>query len=638
MRLPFTVTLTLWFVASITVFAQEPNEKVRVFPLRQLVGDRYETLVSWDIKNQLYRVRKNGLYGLIDAQGREIVPPEYDWIGGAQSELIAVQKNDKWGAFNRQGRLIIPIQYDAVDRGNSHDSRFVIVQQDTLSAVFDERGKMIAPFEYADYPSLYKNKIYGRLAGQPFRSCRDSTGKQLAPDSCESISQLFGSYWKACKSDLCAIFDSNRHQLTDFIFPDNSLIIPIPGNRLAIDDTYEDDMHLYDYNGKRLTDSVVEIFWVNDNTMWINLPEMRGFLRPNGAFVPIVKGFSLVSWWEDRKGALIKTFKLTASEYSEDGPRDVYGWIDTRNGNFMPPHFDQVVFWDDKIVGYSRGITYVFSQDNELMRRLEGSARFFPGAPCAIYYRYDHFALIDTTFDYLTPPSYQGIIATEWGGLLFERDGKWGLLDTKGKELLPPQYDKIEPSEPHSQWLTIQLNGKKGVETMNGKTVLEARFEFIRGIPGCNFVVRDSGKYRIINKKNEVLLPLEFDSVRIRSDGRLMVVRRDGRFGMVNFKGEILLPVEYEQLVMEDSWIVGVRNGLYNAWNATIVGMDTFKYDWWSPEYPYGFIVKKNGKAGFINLLGKVILPLQYDEIRRVYPEPGEYHVLKSGQTTIFKP
>ncbi|HRI61423.1 MAG TPA: WG repeat-containing protein, partial [Saprospiraceae bacterium] len=423
-------------------------------------------------------------------------------------------------------------------------------------------------------------------------------------------------------------------------FPDNSDIpIPIPGNRLAINDGPGDDRHLYDYNGKRLSDSLVEIFWVNDNAMWINLPDMRGFLRPNGAFVPIVKGFSLISWWDERKGSLIKTYKLTESKYAEDGPMDVYGWIDTRNGNFMPPHFDQVEFWNDKIIAHSGGITYVFSQENELIRRLEGYAHFFPGAPCIIYSPYDHSALIDTAFQYLTSPSYERIVAAEWGGFLFTRDGKWGLLDTKGKELLPPQYDQIEPSEPHSQLLIVQLAEKKGVETMNGQTVLEAKFEFIRGISGSNFVVRISDKYGIITIKNEVLLPFEYDSVRIRSDGRLIVVRRGDHFGMVNFKGEILLPVEYEQLAMEDyGWIVGVRNGLYNAWNANIVGMDAFKYDWWSPEYPYGFIVKKNGKAGFINLLGKELLPPEYDDIRRVNTNPGLYHTVKNGQTTVFKP
>ncbi len=78
MRLPFTSTFLLFVATSLPAFSQEPNEAVRIFPLRQLVGDRYETLACWDFKNKLYLVRKDGLFGLIDAQGKELVVPEYN--------------------------------------------------------------------------------------------------------------------------------------------------------------------------------------------------------------------------------------------------------------------------------------------------------------------------------------------------------------------------------------------------------------------------------------------------------------------------------------------------------------------------------------------------------------------------------
>ncbi|MBP6827183.1 MAG: WG repeat-containing protein [Saprospiraceae bacterium] len=637
MRLPFTSTFLLFVATSLPAFSQEPNEAVRIFPLRQLVGDRYETLACWDFKNQLYLVRENGLFGLIDAQGKELVVPEYNAFYFAGLELIPVQKNKKWGAFNRKGRLVIPIQYDAV--WCFDDSRFVSVQQDSLSAVFDENGKAITPFEYAGYVSISQNKIHGRFAGQVYPFWRDSLGKRFAPEACDHCEPLFASYWRACREGFCAVFDPDGQQLTDFIFPDRS-IIPLPGNRLAVEAEWGDDRYLFDFGGKQLGDSVVQVLWLTKEKVWVNISKMRGFLGADGSFIPMPQGFSLSVDWSDRKGSLVKIFKQIAPEPGwEDEPMEVYGWADSRTGKWMPPHFTKVVFWNDKIVAHEAGTTFIFSQDNNLLYRFPGYVRLFPGAPCGTYRRYDHIQLIDSSFHYLTTSSYERIEAADWGGLLFTRDGKWGLLDTKGKEVLPPEFERIEPSEPNGQLLTVQVAGKKGVVDINGRTVLEAGFEFIRGIPGSNFAVGVSGKYGIINKKNEVILPLEYDSIYVRFDGRIMVVRRGDRFGMVNFKGQILLPVEYEQLGMEDyGWIIGVRNGLYNAWNANVVGMDSFKYDWWSPEYPYGFIVKKDGKAGFLNLLGKELLPLQYDDIRRVYPEPGVYHVLKNGQTTMFKP
>jgi len=61
-----------------------------------------------------FGVKKDGLWGVLDASGGEIIPLKYDAIRNLSEGIRFIEKNDKWGALDEFGNLIINFQYDDV--------------------------------------------------------------------------------------------------------------------------------------------------------------------------------------------------------------------------------------------------------------------------------------------------------------------------------------------------------------------------------------------------------------------------------------------------------------------------------------------------------------------------------------------
>ncbi|ELC8443101.1 WG repeat-containing protein [Clostridium perfringens] len=71
---------------------------------------RYDAIVS-DVGEGYILVQKNKLYGLLDPDGNEIVPCEYNSIGTMNEGFIPVSKGNLCGALNEKGEVIVPIEY-----------------------------------------------------------------------------------------------------------------------------------------------------------------------------------------------------------------------------------------------------------------------------------------------------------------------------------------------------------------------------------------------------------------------------------------------------------------------------------------------------------------------------------------------
>ena len=103
--------------------------------------DKVEAIDNIDKDNNLWyekdvlKVNKNGKYGLIDLNGKEILPIEYDEItvlDGMENSII-IKKDDKIGLVNDNGSAIIDTNYKEIKAlGDSYKEGYITV---------DEKGK-----------------------------------------------------------------------------------------------------------------------------------------------------------------------------------------------------------------------------------------------------------------------------------------------------------------------------------------------------------------------------------------------------------------------------------------------------------------------------------------------------------------
>lgn len=98
-------------------------------------------------------VRRDGNYGVIDSKNRAVIPLENDFIYSDRwMEYLIVEKKGAVGLYTKEGKEVLPPQYDYLrpcyyDKNN----RFIAGQHGKLGLITKE-GKTVIPFEY-DYIS-----------------------------------------------------------------------------------------------------------------------------------------------------------------------------------------------------------------------------------------------------------------------------------------------------------------------------------------------------------------------------------------------------------------------------------------------------------------------------------------------------
>ena len=93
----------------------------------------------------------------IDTHGVVVVPPAgYTDARPFHAGLAAVQRNGRWGAVDTQGREVVPMEYDAFRTASSESAYLsgftseglAVVEQNGLHGVINRSGDVVVPFEY----------------------------------------------------------------------------------------------------------------------------------------------------------------------------------------------------------------------------------------------------------------------------------------------------------------------------------------------------------------------------------------------------------------------------------------------------------------------------------------------------------
>ncbi|MCB0428083.1 MAG: WG repeat-containing protein, partial [Mangrovimonas sp.] len=176
-------------------------------------------------------------------------------------------------------------------------------------------------------------------------------------------------------------------------------------------------------------------------------------------------------------------------------------------------------------------------------------------------------------------PTYTKILSFNNGHAKATDGSSWGIINNKGKEVVPIEYDEI------SDFSSIAIWAKKG-ESFG--LVTNGTFTPIAGIdkiwdfhPGSNLTyARNSTKLiGFINTKGEWVIEPQFDKARAFFNGLAPVVK-DKKWGYVNEKGEVVIDFQFK--------------------DAEIFSKD-------------GLAPVKDKKWGFVDTNGKVVIPTQYD-------------------------
>lgn len=130
-----------------------------------------------------------------------------------------------------------------------------------------------------------------------------------------------------------------------------------------------------------------------------------------------------------------------------------------------------------------------------------------------------------------------------------------------------------------------------------------------------------SNKLGIINKDNQLVVPAEYDFAGILSDS-MCVLKKKGKIAFCDLRGNPKTPFIYSRVSeIQDGYIAVVRDKRLGvckeATGEEIIPCQYESIDFFSEEYFFYIIVSQNKKVGIIDLqTGKTIIPCLYDEIK----------------------
>ena len=203
------------------------------------------------------------------------------------------------------------------------------------------------------------------------------------------------------------------------------------------------------------------------------------------------------------------------------------------------------------------------------------------------------------------------------GQFIVEKNRKYGVVSEKGTIILPLKYSFINSNK---NGYTVKLNGKVGLFNLEGKEIIPISYHWIYtdkiddNIP---IVAELDGKEGYINTKNEWVIPPTYrDAFAFRQGLAKVMEVRD--YIYINLKGEPVIQ-DFDADVIEPSdntYIVGVRKECkYMVYDLNGNLLDTYNL-LRNNRSDAIFAVKKGGKWGYIDGYGKVIIPLEYEEVR----------------------
>jgi hypothetical protein len=281
---------------------------------------------------------------------------------------------------------------------------------------------------------------------------------------------------------------------------------------------------------------------------------------------------------------------------------------------------------------------------------------------------------------FLTPMDIDSVFYKDQNGyfssnMYFFRQGKYYLLFvnsneklskpslTDSKEKISAAYSKIQKY--NGTYVIVEKDTMYGLLKNNNTFLLDVIYQNIQPAgPQGELIVRQQGMYGMASEKSGILIPILFDSVQSLFDNGYYLhnmqneyyrVMKKNTYGIYDNKGKEILPLEYDfiqasgQYFMDQAqknnpgkksyhlesliyrnispkknrFIVKQHN-LYGVIDYSQKILIPIEYDL-IVDNGTGYLIQKNGKCGYANSEGNVIVPPVYEKLNKVEDEDAFY-------------
>ena len=192
---------------------------------------------------------------------------------------------------------------------------------------------------------------------------------------------------------------------------------------------------------------------------------------------------------------------------------------------------------------------------------------------------------------------------------LIKENEKYGYIDKTGKTIISPIYDQAES---FSEGLAcVMINDKWGFIDSTGNLIIHATYDDAGSFKEGLARIKKDEKWGAINKTGEVVIPLIYEDIGSLCEG-MVCIKQEGKWGFVDKTSKMIIPPIYKQVGFFEEGLAPVQSsGSYNNWgyiDKTGTVIITFTYDR-AGIFREGLApIDLNSELCFINKTGKIII------------------------------
>lgn len=269
------------------------------------------------------------------------------------------------------------------------------------------------------------------------------------------------------------------------------------------------------------------------------------------------------------------------------------------------------------------------------------------------------FSIYFTSSKQKTGFEFSQVRTDGYGYVMATKNNKQGAFNLQGEEIIPFEYDNTGIYQLSGLGLRVTKDLKKGIISKEGKIIIPPIYDDINTFYEAGFSdllkVKSGEKNGIINLKNEIIIPIEFDWIGAENDYLKVVTPGENRkFGLYAKDGKVIIPPEYQWITDSDTehskiTILQKEKGSYNFLNQNnelILPENISEFGYIHDESlllnPFSsngkylqFVKNKNGKFGLLNEITETLdVSMVYDEILQYFEgeEHNYYSVKKNGK------
>ncbi|GGE57880.1 WG repeat-containing protein [Actibacterium pelagium] len=238
----------------------------------------------------------------------------------------------------------------------------------------------------------------------------------------------------------------------------------------------------------------------------------------------------------------------------------------------------------------------------------------------------------------IIPPGYDEVYGFHDGVAAVSREGKWGFIDTTGKDVIPFDYDFA--SGFRAGVSIVMVDGWWGLIDREARYVVEPKYDVIRFLSHGPYVMFETkGKQGVMHVNGDVLAEAQFDRVNVLSEGLLNVYVSD-KAGYYNVERKAFeFEPEFDMAAPFNEGVAQIRignetgfidrNGTYTVElqepNKQIMSnFGQFHFDWPKLSPIRKYIDLKRGKkvVGLIDVrTGSILIEPSFASIGMVYDD-----------------